>query len=276
MVFSSTDEAPAIPSTGETRSSNFFTLGTTSDLVLPDVLERQATLLMAPTSGFSCQTTSDSVLPSLDHPIPENYFGLESSFPDSTEFSGGIPFSWPWPSFPSPDSSFSDPLASITAVGLANASESPSSIGLAASSLLSSVPGVGVEDPFEAPLSDSLLIPNIASFFERLHPIMPVFSRSWLFDRIDRDEHRTCPAFAAMLLAMSALAMVQPVKTSERSARSVRFLRARGLLEESAKTGASLLLGQGHTLDAVLTSFYTFACLFGLQEHGAAAFRLSV
>lgn len=123
-------------------------------------------------------------------------------------------------------------------------------------------------------LADSQLIPAIASFFEKLHPIMPIFTRSWILDRIDKDHHRSQPSLAAMLLALCSLAKIQPVKAADRISRSQRNEQARALLEQSVKVRANVLLGQTHSLDEVLASFYSFATLFGMQEHDAATFRL--
>lgn len=123
-------------------------------------------------------------------------------------------------------------------------------------------------------LADSHLIPAIASFFERLHPIMPIFTRSWILDRIDKDEHRSQPSLAAMLLALSSLARIQPVKAADRISRAHRNEQAKSLLEQSVKARANAFLGRTHSLDEVLASFYSFATLFGMQEHDAATFRL--
>lgn len=123
-------------------------------------------------------------------------------------------------------------------------------------------------------LADSVLIPAIASFFERLHPIMPVFTRSWVLDRIDRDEHHRVSGFAAMLLALSALTRIQGNGNVDRATRSQNLQAARLMLEKSARLRASSTMGKTHTLDDVLASFYCFATLFGLQEPDAATFRL--
>ena len=123
-------------------------------------------------------------------------------------------------------------------------------------------------------LADSYLIPAIACFFERLHPIMPVFTRSYLLDRIDRDEHHTQSGFAAMLLALSALSKIQAIGAVDKTTRSQNTQASRLMLEKSARMRASSTMGSNHTLDDVLASFYTFATLFGLQEHSAATFRL--
>jgi hypothetical protein len=129
-------------------------------------------------------------------------------------------------------------------------------------------------EPEQDYLADSQLIPAIACFFERLHPIMPIFTRSWILDRIDKEEHRSQPKLAAMLLALSSLSKIQPVKASERSSRSIRHHEARAMLEQSATSRASSTMGQNISLDDVLASFYAFAVLFGLQMHDAATFRL--
>lgn len=123
-------------------------------------------------------------------------------------------------------------------------------------------------------LADSALIPAIASFFERLHPIMPVFTRSWILDRIDKDDHHRQTGFAAMLLALSALTKIQAIGAVDRATRSQNVQSARLMLEKSARLRASSTMGSNHTLDDVLASFYCFATLFGLQEQTAATFRL--
>lgn len=134
---------------------------------------------------------------------------------------------------------------------------------------------VAPSQPYEVDwLSDSHLIPAIGTFFERLHPIMPIFTRSWILDRIDKDQHRSQSSLAGMLLALSSLAKIQPVKATDRTSRTKRNEEARALLEQSVKVRANVLVGQTHSLDEVLASFYTFATLFGMQEHNAATFRL--
>ncbi|PWY98865.1 hypothetical protein BCV70DRAFT_164252 [Testicularia cyperi] len=124
------------------------------------------------------------------------------------------------------------------------------------------------------PLSDSVLIPSIALFFERLQSIMPVFTRSWIFGKIDRGEHRTDPQLGAMLIALSAFALTQPVEASDPVDSSARKRRVRRLLEESVKMRSSALFGSNPSLEGIMTSFFIFGTLFGLGEENAAWFRL--
>uniref|UniRef100_V5EUW3 C6 transcription factor n=1 Tax=Kalmanozyma brasiliensis (strain GHG001) TaxID=1365824 RepID=V5EUW3_KALBG len=124
------------------------------------------------------------------------------------------------------------------------------------------------------PLSDSVLIPSIAIFFERLQSIMPVFTRAWIFGKIDRGEHRTDPQLGAMLIALSAFALCQPVDSADPVDSSSRKRRIRRLLEESVKMRNSALLGSHPSLEAIMASFFIFGTLFGLGEENAAWFRL--
>ncbi|CAD6915048.1 unnamed protein product, partial [Tilletia controversa] len=124
------------------------------------------------------------------------------------------------------------------------------------------------------PLSESVLLPHIGLYFQRLHPIMPVFSRSWIFSKLDRGEQFSDVDFGSMLLAMSALALIQPQEAKERASAEMRVAKARALLEESVRLRNAVLFGQTPTLEATMTSFYVFACLFGLGEDNPAWFRL--
>ena len=144
----------------------------------------------------------------------------------------------------------------------------------------SSTPGSATqsENDFAAnephPLSDSVLIPSIAIFFERLQSIMPVFTRAWIFGKIDRGEHRTDPQLGAMLIALSAFALCQPVDSADPVDSSSRKRRVRRLLEESVKMRNSAFLGSHPSLEAIMASFFIFGTLFGLGEENAAWFRL--
>ncbi|KAK0552217.1 hypothetical protein OC845_001834 [Tilletia horrida] len=124
------------------------------------------------------------------------------------------------------------------------------------------------------PLSDYVLLPHIGLYFERLYPIMPVFSRSWMFSKLDKGDQHSDVHFAAMLLAMSSFALIQPQEAKERATARARVKKAKALLQESIRLRNAVLFGKDPTLEATMTSFYMFACLFGLGEEQAAWFRL--
>ncbi|EPQ30683.1 uncharacterized protein PFL1_01584 [Pseudozyma flocculosa PF-1] len=124
------------------------------------------------------------------------------------------------------------------------------------------------------PLADSVLIPTIALFFERLQSIMPVFTRAWIFSKLDQNEHHVDPQFGSMLIAMSAFALIQPVEASDPVAIHARKRRVRKLLQEAVRMRTSAFFGENPSLEATMTSFFIFGTLFGLGEENAAWFRL--
>ncbi|PWN47697.1 hypothetical protein IE53DRAFT_235554 [Violaceomyces palustris] len=124
------------------------------------------------------------------------------------------------------------------------------------------------------PLAESVLIVNIGLFFDRLHAIMPVFTRTWIYSRLDRNDHHTDPQFGAMLIAMSAFAIWQPVEASTPEETRARKHRVKYLLQEAVKMRSGAFFGQSPCLEAVMASFFIFGTLFGLGEESAAWFRL--
>lgn len=125
-----------------------------------------------------------------------------------------------------------------------------------------------------ASISESSLIPWIDMYFDRLYPTLPVLNRSSLFSRILSREHRHNPQFGAMLLSLCAFALTQPVQIKEQPTSSSRASQARSLMDEATKMRSSSDFGENPTLDAVLTSFFLFASLFGSNQHNAAWLRL--
>ncbi|KAH7020686.1 C6 transcription factor [Macrophomina phaseolina] len=118
------------------------------------------------------------------------------------------------------------------------------------------------------------LIKWIDVYFERLYPTLPILKRSSIFARLLAQEHRTNPDFGAMLLALSAFSLIQPVRISEWSSACSRENMVNFILAESVKMRASVQFGENPSLDAVLTSVFLFACLFQRNQHNAAWFRL--
>ena len=124
----------------------------------------------------------------------------------------------------------------------------------------------------QAALADGALSRTLSTFFNRLAPTMPVFSRAWLADRLSAREHNRNIQFAAMCLAISAVVRIQPIHSAE--VPEMHLQEARELLNVAVGLHSSTQLGQSPTVDSILTSFYIFACLFGLSERGAAWLRL--
>lgn len=118
------------------------------------------------------------------------------------------------------------------------------------------------------------MIPWIDVYFDRLHPTLPVLNRSSLFIRMLLQEHRQNPQFGAMLLSLCAFSLTQPIEIDELPTSSSRANQARSMMHEATKMRSCSDFGENPTIEAVLTSFFLFGCLFGSNQHNAAWLRL--
>lgn len=123
-------------------------------------------------------------------------------------------------------------------------------------------------------ISEVSLIPWVDVFFDRLHTTLPVLNRSSIFTRIFLQEHRRNALFGSMILSLCAFAITQPILINERSTSSTRASQAKKLMDEATKLRSSSDFGENPDLEAILTSFFLFGCLFGSNQHNAAWLRL--
>lgn len=136
-------------------------------------------------------------------------------------------------------------------------------------------PASSTNDLWPSIVTDENLIRWLDIYFERLYPTLPILKRSAVFARLMDREHRRNPDFGAMLLSLSAFALIQPVRLSEQkmSSRS-REKMVTLLLNEAVKMRTVVNFGQAPTLDIIFTSVFLFACLFQKEQHNAAWLRL--
>ncbi|KAJ5719593.1 hypothetical protein N7493_007171 [Penicillium malachiteum] len=130
-----------------------------------------------------------------------------------------------------------------------------------------------VEDFWPAAINEANMIPWVDVYFDRLHPTVPVLSRSLLFTRMMSHDHRKNPQFGAMVLSLCAFSLTQPIEINERPTAS-RATQARLMMHEATKMRSCSDFGENPTIEAVLTSFFLFGCLFGSNQHNAAWLRL--
>lgn len=123
-------------------------------------------------------------------------------------------------------------------------------------------------------ISQEALLPWIDVYFKRLHPTVPVLSRTMIYQEMLLRTHHHDPQFGAMLLALCAFAMTQPVQIHEVASTPSRSVQARMLLGESIKMRMTVDFGENPSVYMILTSFFIFACLFGNGQHKAAHHRL--
>ncbi|THW31216.1 hypothetical protein D6D25_05721 [Aureobasidium pullulans] len=135
-------------------------------------------------------------------------------------------------------------------------------------------PAVEAVEIWPTSISQEALLPWIDVYFRRLHPTVPVLSRTMVYQEMLLRTHHCDPQFGAMLLALCAFAMTQPVQIHEVASTPSRSVQARMLLEESLKMRMTVDFGESPTVYMILTSFFVFACLFGSGQHRAANHRL--
>ncbi|KAK3067491.1 hypothetical protein LTS18_001101, partial [Coniosporium uncinatum] len=123
-------------------------------------------------------------------------------------------------------------------------------------------------------INEATLLPWIDVYFKRLHPTVPILSRSTLYHEMLMRKHRVDKQYGAMLLSLCAFAMTQPVQIHERASVPSRTVQARMMMEESVKMRVTADFGEYPTIEAVLSSFFLFACLFGANQHKAAWHRI--
>lgn len=136
-------------------------------------------------------------------------------------------------------------------------------------------PSSSSNDVWPSIVTDENLIRWLDIYFERLYPTLPILKRSVVFARLMDREHRRNPDFGAMLLSLSAFALIQPVRLSEQKLSSQsRENMVSLLLNEAVKMRSVVDFGQAPTLDMIFTSVFLFACLFQKEQHNAAWLRL--
>ncbi|KAJ5628399.1 Transcription factorfungi [Penicillium lividum] len=128
-------------------------------------------------------------------------------------------------------------------------------------------------DFWPASINEANMIPWIDVYFDRLHPTVPVLSRASLFTRMMSQEHRKNSQFGAMTLSLCAFSLTQPIEINERPTSS-RATQARLMMHEATKMRSCSDFGEHPTIEAVLTSFFLFGCLFGSNQHNAAWLRM--
>lgn len=129
-------------------------------------------------------------------------------------------------------------------------------------------------DVWPPKVNETTLLPWIDVYFKRLHPTVPILSRTSLYADMLLRKHRTDPQYGSMLLGLAAFAMTQPVHIHERRSMPSRSIQARMLLEECVRLRVTINFGEDPTIEMILASFFLFACLFGSSEHKAARHRL--
>jgi hypothetical protein len=121
---------------------------------------------------------------------------------------------------------------------------------------------------------DHLVLPQVAIFIERIYPMIPVFSPSYLYEGIAIGKQDDSVEFSAMLLSLTALTLVHPLAPKERAEKKRRRDHAKMLLAETCRLRNTWDFGARHQFEAAMTSYFMFGALLELGETASARIRL--
>lgn len=111
-------------------------------------------------------------------------------------------------------------------------------------------------------------------FFDRLYSTLPIVDRAQLYRDFMHQRHHSDAGFAALILSLCSLSLVQPVFKKERVSMPAREQHAKEMLNSVIKLRTSFDFGERLSLETTATSFFMFAALFGMGLQRAAWLRL--
>lgn len=121
---------------------------------------------------------------------------------------------------------------------------------------------------------DTLIIPQLETFFARVYPMIPIFTRSYVFDRIHNPSFQADNSFVSLIFAMCSLSVIHPLEPNEMAQRPNRVKQAKVFMDESCKLRAKWDYGSPPSSEGVMTSYLMFGTLFELGFGDMAKMRL--
>ncbi|WVR07710.1 hypothetical protein IAU60_004752 [Kwoniella sp. DSM 27419] len=121
---------------------------------------------------------------------------------------------------------------------------------------------------------DLLLQPQLEVFFDRIYPMLPIFSRAEIMARIEDPQRVREPTTMALILAMVALSLIHPLMPEELAQKTNRIKRSKMLMDEACRLRGKWDYGCRPSVEAILTSYLMFGTLFELGQADGARFRL--
>ena len=155
-----------------------------------------------------------------------------------------------------------------------------------------SLPAMTPEDlsPLLTLSLESLVIPQLETFFARVYPMIPIFPRSYIFDRLHQSHLAATAAqpavqhsahsytqdrsFLSLIFAMCALSIIHPLEPHELASRPHRIKQAKVLMDESLRLRARWEITSHPTCEGILTSYLLFGALFEMGYGDGARMKL--
>ncbi|KAK8861776.1 hypothetical protein IAR55_002599 [Kwoniella newhampshirensis] len=121
---------------------------------------------------------------------------------------------------------------------------------------------------------DTLIKPQLERFFDRVYPMIPVFSRSYILSRLDDPESQQNRTFVALVLSMCALSLVHPLRSDELASRPHRAKQCKILIDEALRLRSRWDWGLTPRVQAATASYLMFGALFELGYADGARIKL--
>ena len=112
---------------------------------------------------------------------------------------------------------------------------------------------------------DDLIKEALQNYYLRFHPIRPITNQTSVLSRLAKQEHMQSPSFAALILSLSALALVTKSGNNQ---------KASWMMEQAMTLHNSLDLGSDISLDTLATSMSISAFLGATKGRDVGYYRL--
>ncbi|WWC63758.1 uncharacterized protein I303_106363 [Kwoniella dejecticola CBS 10117] len=121
---------------------------------------------------------------------------------------------------------------------------------------------------------DTLIKPQLEIFFERIYPMMPIFSPTFIFGRLSDVEAHQNRTFVALILAMCSLSLIHPLKPDEVPQRTTRAKQSKTLMDEVLRLRSKWDWSSQASVESATTSYMLFGTMFELGHAEGARLRL--
>ncbi|WWC98224.1 hypothetical protein V866_005115 [Kwoniella sp. B9012] len=121
---------------------------------------------------------------------------------------------------------------------------------------------------------ETLVKPQLEIFFERVYPMIPIFSRSYIMGRLLDVESHQNRTFVALILSMVSLSLIHPLKPEEIPHRPTRAKQSKTLMDEVIRLRSKWDWASQASVEGATTSFMLFGTMFELGHAEGSRLRL--
>ncbi|WWC89638.1 uncharacterized protein L201_004563 [Kwoniella dendrophila CBS 6074] len=121
---------------------------------------------------------------------------------------------------------------------------------------------------------ETLVKPQLEIFFDRVYPMIPIFSRSFIFGRLSDVESHQNRTFVALILSMVSLSLIHPLKPEEVQHRPTRAKQSQTMMDEVIRLRSKWDWASQPSVEASTTSYMLFGTMFELGHTEGARLKL--